>query len=329
MDIHWKNHRTTESATLDLLAWQADDVYINKSQVLGGEMPAYKYPAHELHLMTKGRITTERHSSSGKRTINTAHIEQMCIVPAGQTVSAEWDDGFEMLVIGFAPHHLARMSLEFNGSPEVHLIEAFLPNDTLIQYLGNAILNEHQQPTERSPLYAESIWRTLMLHVMHKYTDTKRETVGGVGKLNSHKIRRATEFIENRLVDDLTIAEVAQTVNLSYFHFIRAFRAAVGITPEQYITRRRLEVAKSLLSNTDLPVIDVCVRAGFKNQSHFTSLFRKRFGVTPTAWRNATRPVTVVIDRTFDTSGASTTKIISDHPGYLGLHERIEADTHE
>jgi AraC family transcriptional regulator len=306
MNVHWKNNRTPEAATLAHAQWQFDGVHIQKTKVLGGEMPAQPYQMHELHLMTQGRITTTRHTEDGRTRVDDSSGERMCIVPAGQTVSADWDDGFEMMVVAFTPGYLARMSLELTGVTNVHLVETLLPKDAVVESLGMAVLRQHRQ-ARHSTLYGELMVRTLMLHVVHTYTDA-RPARADSGTPSPHKIRRAIGVMENNLTDDLTIASVAAAVNLSYFHFIRAFRDAVGLTPQVYITRRRLELAKTLLSGTDLPIIEVCANAGFKNQSHFTALFRKSFGVTPVGWRAATRSVSLGIDRSFSTQSATARK---------------------
>jgi AraC family transcriptional regulator len=59
----------------------------------------------------------------------------------------------------------------------------------------------------------------------------------------------------------------------------------MGITPQQYITNRRIEKAKELLAKSNLPIVEVGFQTGFKNQSHFTTLFRKFTSLTPKIWR--------------------------------------------
>src|SRR5262249_4895393 len=65
-----------------------------------------------------------------------------------------------------------------------------------------------------------------------------------LGGLPKHKLRRVTEFIEENLDHDLTLAEIAEIAELSPFHFARAFKQATGSTPIQFLTRRRIDLAK-------------------------------------------------------------------------------------
>jgi AraC family transcriptional regulator len=78
---------------------------------------------------------------------------------------------------------------------------------------------------------------------------------------------------------------MAAVVHMSPFHFARAFKAATGQPPHRYLTQRRMERAKILLSVTRLPVAEVANRVGFSNQSHFSAQFRRATGTTPKGYR--------------------------------------------
>lgn len=64
------------------------------------------------------------------------------------------------------------------------------------------------------------------------------------------------------------------------------FKQSTGLTPHQYVIARRLNRAQVLLATTDLTILEICFRVGFKSQSHFTRLFRKLTGITPRAYRD-------------------------------------------
>ncbi len=98
-------------------------------------------------------------------------------------------------------------------------------------------------------------------------------------------MRRAKEFIVENLEEDLSLAEIAAAANLSQYHFARAFRKSTGFTPQQYLMQQRIERAKQLLAKNDLPIVEISLLTGFKNQSHFTTLFRKFTKLTPRTWR--------------------------------------------
>jgi AraC family transcriptional regulator len=102
-----------------------------------------------------------------------------------------------------------------------------------------------------------------------------------------HKIQRALAFIDSHLGDDLKLSCMAEALCVSPHHFAHVFRQAIGVTPHQYVIRRRVERAKELLDTTDLPIVEIALSVGCANQSHFSALFHRATGLTPNAYRAA------------------------------------------
>jgi AraC family transcriptional regulator len=68
---------------------------------------------------------------------------------------------------------------------------------------------------------------------------------------------------------------------MSVFHFCRRFRHKMGVSPNRYITRRRIERARHLLPSTELPIGEIAFQVGYSNVSHFTNVFKREIGTTP------------------------------------------------
>jgi AraC family transcriptional regulator len=95
----------------------------------------------------------------------------------------------------------------------------------------------------------------------------------------------ALEYLENHLLAPLTIQELATVSGFSLFHFIRVFNQCVGLTPYNYLMRRRLtEAAKKLLC-TDIKIVDLAMDCQFGSHEGFTRAFQRMFKQTPTQWR--------------------------------------------
>ncbi len=101
-------------------------------------------------------------------------------------------------------------------------------------------------------------------------------------------IRRARSLIDDLYVQDLTLNDLAAAAGLSRYHFLRAFRREVGITPHAYLTGRRIAAAKGLLAG-EQPLSEVALSCGFYDQSHFSRNFKGCTGVTPGQYRRGSR----------------------------------------
>ena len=86
---------------------------------------------------------------------------------------------------------------------------------------------------------------------------------------------------------ELALAEIAAAAYLSEFHFARLFKKIIGSSPHAYLAGLRIERARHLLAETDLPITEVGAQVGYASQSHFTKIFREATGLTPYAFRRA------------------------------------------
>lgn len=103
-------------------------------------------------------------------------------------------------------------------------------------------------------------------------------------------VRRAREYLDAHLDRPVELADLADAVGLSRFHLLRVFRSTVGTTPHGYLTDRRVQQAKELLSG-DLPLAEVAVACGFCDQAHLNRVFKARVGVAPGQYRRGSNPV--------------------------------------
>ena len=128
----------------------------------------------------------------------------------------------------------------------------------------------------------------LAVHLLRQYCESssaKKLVISG-GALDAVKLKQVQDYIEEHLAEEIVIEDMAALIPMSQFHFARAFKAATGESPHKYLTQRRIERAKVLLSVTKLPVVEVAYRVGFSNPSHFTAHLRKVTGVTPKDYRS-------------------------------------------
>ena len=198
-----------------------------------------------------------------------------------------WRGEVEGITLSLTPSLLACAASGDDRRTQVEIVETYGAEDHLIRQIGLALLAEAETSEPVGRLYAESLAQTLALHLVRHYSVSRRPPETFRGGLSGYNLRRAKEFINEHLEEDLTLTGIADAVGLSQFHFARAFKLATNLTPQQFLTERRVELAKHLLRETNLPLVEVSARAGFKSQSHFTTLFRRFTGTTPKAWRQS------------------------------------------
>lgn len=108
---------------------------------------------------------------------------------------------------------------------------------------------------------------------------------GAIGGLAPWQKLKLSAAVEARLAERLSTAQMASLVKLSPGHFTRAFSRSFGHPPHDYVTRRRLERAKFLMSETDQPLAGIALGCGMADQAHFCRLFRRYEGCSPSIWR--------------------------------------------
>lgn len=101
--------------------------------------------------------------------------------------------------------------------------------------------------------------------------------------------KRVVEYIDAHLTRTISLAELADEVGLSPFHFSRLFKNRFGMSIMEYISLRRVELAKAKLQTTGETLASIAYDCGFCSQSHFTGVFMRITGVTPAAYRNGVK----------------------------------------
>lgn len=98
-------------------------------------------------------------------------------------------------------------------------------------------------------------------------------------------IRRVRDHLDLHYADPIALDTLADISGMSRFHLIRSFRAAYGVTPIRYLSRRRIERAQDLLRYANLTVTEVCVAVGFSSLGSFSARFTALVGESPTAYQ--------------------------------------------
>lgn len=106
-----------------------------------------------------------------------------------------------------------------------------------------------------------------------------------LGGLLGGQLRRVADHIDANLEGQLRLRELSAVVHMSPFHFARMFKRTAGVPPHRFVVRRRVDRAIELLAAGEHPIGEIARRVGFATPSHFTTVFRRITGITPTEYR--------------------------------------------
>jgi AraC family transcriptional regulator len=209
---------------------------------------------------------------------------EMCLVPRHFETWVRADDlHYLYLSVGISDAALAAACDGTRGDVELRRVESLV--DARVGALVAAVNAERVAGFPSGRLFLDSVEQALAVALVNGYALRHRSVQTYRGGLGSGRLRKIKEFVGAKMDGDLTLCEMAQSVDLSSAHFSRMFRKSTGVTPHQFVLRQRVERAKEMLRSADARVMDVAVACGFKTQQHFAQIFRRACGNSPTEYR--------------------------------------------
>lgn len=112
--------------------------------------------------------------------------------------------------------------------------------------------------------------------------DARRELLSG-----SNIVEVAKRYVQEHLLDEINMAVVANYCNVSYHHFSKLFKEAVGVNFQDYVTQCRMAYAKQALQGLNVKVNEVASRLGYSNPKNFTRVFKNYYGMSPKEYQDS------------------------------------------
>jgi AraC family transcriptional regulator len=158
--------------------------------------------------------------------------------------------------------------------------------DPLVENLVQALLRR-----EKAQEVSRGIETDMLLSVlMNRLTELRNKIIAAkkqprVISLQKWRLERAYRFVDANIDKPIRLEGLAKASGLSRMHFAAQFRAATGLRPHDYVLRRRVQCARSMLVASDRSIVEVALSVGFRTQAHFTTVFKRIVGLTPYRWR--------------------------------------------
>ncbi|WP_185969864.1 helix-turn-helix domain-containing protein [Rhizobium straminoryzae] len=202
---------------------------------------------------------------------------------------AEIVGSFDFMLFELSALFLRQVAEETRMRPVEGLSERAAEDDPVLSNLVRALAPSLERPGEAHGLFIDQLSLAIATHLLHRYGGGQ-EAPATVSALLPYRLEmRAKDFIDANLDRDVSIGEVAESCSMSRGYFIRAFRETTGTTPYRWLLGRRVERARQLVEETDLPLAEIATACGFADQSHLSRHFTQLLGQTPGRLRRTGR----------------------------------------
>ncbi|GAB4381221.1 MAG: hypothetical protein Kow00121_39200 [Elainellaceae cyanobacterium] len=261
-------------------------VYHHEELPFQGEPHAHAFLEIILPI-SPGHATVTWHHEIG--TWHEQHIQpdQLCIVPPYQAHTLNWHQKAELVLVYLKYPMLLQAAQEFLPQYEIELFGHYGVVDRLLKQLCLKLCSELQQKTQFKLLYVERLTSLLSIHLLQHYSSLRLSTHDdALSGLVPYKLKQALSYMQTHCCkSNIRVTDIAVEIGLSQYHFSRLFKQSMGISPHKYLNQQRIERAKALLKQKDVPISDIAAEVGFVDQSHFTRHFRQLTGITPQIYR--------------------------------------------
>ena len=165
--------------------------------------------------------------------------------------------------------------------------QATTTDDDTIASLARVFAREIAEEHPGQAVMLDALVRQLAMHLLRSHLIVRRLPSIELSRAGpvDRRLRRAIELIHTRFAEDVSLRAMADAVYLSEYHFARLFKTITGLTPHGYLANVRIEQARTLLTETRLPITQIALRVGYRSASHFAHAFKAVTGVSPTVFR--------------------------------------------
>jgi AraC family transcriptional regulator len=217
------------------------------------------------------------------------------------TISVDTNEPIDSFCVFFADgfaqqvrHSLCSSDTQLLDTPEplaapVEFFDRTYPHDRLLWPALAQLRALTGPPYEQG--WLDEQFHGLMVRLLHIHQRAMREAerLPAARPATRNELYRrlhlARDYIDATYADPLTLVDVGRIAGLSPNYLLRSFRQLFDQTPYQYITARRLDIARQLLAETEHSISEICLAVGFESLGSFSWLFRRKIGVAPSEYR--------------------------------------------
>ena len=224
----------------------------------------------------------------GRRIVSRTRPGSITIIPSG--ADGRWDvaGAIEVSHVYLPASRLEPIAEVLAKGQRIELLDRVAFDDPVAARIMELLSREAAANDAPSRLFIEQAIDLLCTQLIRGHSSVRALPEPEVKRgLPPWQVKRVTEYMLERLGEELSLNEIAGILHLSRFHFCTAFRQATGKTPHEWLVLQRIGFAKKLLRDRLLSVTEIGLSVGYGTPSAFAAAFRKVVGVTPTEFRRS------------------------------------------
>jgi AraC family transcriptional regulator len=249
------------------------------------DLPEFQFVNHNVVLHLAGSVLVEM-TVDGHRDNCTRVPGDIALFPAGAVCKAASREKHQLMVVSFSQQVMNSSRLEeidvagFGLHAFTHLA------DPQIEHICRALKAEAESGFLSGSLYGEALGLALASRFLGQFSKLNIPRRGG---LAPRIVRRVIDYIDSEMDSPLRMSELAEIAGLSQCRFAHNFKLQTGMSPHQFVMHARIERAKRMLRETNLPVVEIALAVGLQSSSRFNALFKRELGTTPRNFRHSFR----------------------------------------
>jgi len=235
----------------------------------------------------RGASTTMRRSNGGSWQSAKVGKGNISLLTRNEQSHWGWADPIQVMHIYVSQEDIQSTALKvFDRDPKsVEIDDQIAAVDPLILSCFEALANELRCGEVGQRLMIDALRSQIAVHLLRHYARIQLSSESG-SAFSERQRRKIIDLIEDRLGENLSLNDLAESVGLSPFHFSRQFKSEFGVAPYAYVIRKRVAKAQEILLQGKTALKVVALECGFSDQSHLCRTFRKVVGVTPLEYQN-------------------------------------------
>jgi AraC family transcriptional regulator len=268
------------------LGWK--EISLELHAVLPGESEGSLSADHLIALFIDHVARVEMSGSSGHFVPNHVHPGSINLFPAGPVPAYRLFTPAKVILCALAADFINEISKELDTLKVMDLKPSLNLRDNLLRGIVLLLSAEVNSGGATGKLYADHLVHALALRFLNiaggRITKKSQH-----GKMPKRILQRVLDRMKAEMATNIDINTLAAESGYSRSHFLHMFRAEMGCSPHQWLTRLRIEEAKKMLWQDSFSLFDIAVTCGFSHSAHFSSRFRQIVGVTPSEYRRSRR----------------------------------------